>query len=47
MRDTVRQTIDAASENGGYIFGSTNMLIDAVPPENALVMYDEVEKYGN
>ena len=47
IRQTVRRTIDAASHGGGYIFSSTNMLSDAVPPENALIMYDEAEKYSS
>jgi len=45
IRETVRRTIDAAAEGGGYIFSSTNMLSDAVPPGNALIMYDEATKY--
>jgi uroporphyrinogen decarboxylase len=42
----VRKTIDAAAAGGGFILGTCNALIDAVPSANALAMYETARRYG-
>jgi len=41
-----REAIKIAALEGGYILSSCNMLMDSIPPEIALAMYQTAEKYG-
>ncbi len=41
----VKETIDIAAAGGGFILATCNTLIDAIPPENALAMYNFAENY--
>jgi uroporphyrinogen decarboxylase len=43
--DTVKRTMDAAAPGGGFILGTCNALIDAVPCENALALYETARSY--
>ncbi|NQT60016.1 MAG: hypothetical protein HQ557_13615 [Bacteroidetes bacterium] len=42
----VKETIDIAAPGGGFILSTCNTLINAIPPENALAMYETAESYG-
>lgn len=44
--DTVRQTIEATAEGGGFIFSTCNTLINAIPEANARAMYEAADEYG-
>ena len=46
VEDTVKATIDTAAPGGGYILSTCNSLIDAIPVENALAMYQTADSYG-
>ncbi len=46
VKETVRRTIDAAAEGGGYILSTCNTLINAIPEANALAMYAAADEYG-
>jgi len=46
VEEVVRRTIDAAAPGGGYILSTCNTLIDAIPPANAIAMYDAGRRYG-
>ncbi len=43
----VRRLCEKIAPGGGFILSTCNILIDAVPPENALAMYRAAEKYGS
>lgn len=45
VEKVVKETIDIAAPGGGFILATCNTLIDAIPPENALAMYDVAERY--
>jgi uroporphyrinogen decarboxylase len=45
VRREVRRLIGILGEKGRYIFTTAHYLMDDVPIENALAMYDEAEKY--
>ena len=45
VEDVVKRTIDAAAPGGGFILGTCNALIDAVPCANALAMYETARSY--
>ena len=47
VADVVRRTIDIAAPGGGYILATCNTLIDAIPDENALAMYETAQEYGS
>jgi hypothetical protein len=42
----VRRTIEEAGPNGRLWLGSSTEIHPAVPVENALAMWDEIEKSG-
>ena len=42
----VRWLCETIGPGGGFILSTCNILIDAIPPENALAMYRAAEKYG-
>ena len=44
VRKAVRDTIDIASENSGFILSTCNSMVDCIPPENILAMMDEAEQ---
>jgi uroporphyrinogen decarboxylase len=44
--EVVRRTIEIAAPGGGYILSTCNTLIDAVPPANAIAMYESGRRYG-
>ena len=46
VEDVVKKTIDAAAPGGGFILSTCNALIDAVPPANAIAMYETAHRYG-
>jgi uroporphyrinogen decarboxylase len=46
VQEVVMRTIDAAAPGGGFILSTCNALIDAVPPANALAMYETARRYG-
>lgn len=46
VEEVVRKTIDAAAPGGGFILSTCNALIEAVPPANALAMYETARRYG-
>ena len=46
IRAAVRKTIDEAGANGRLWLGSSTEIHPAVKLENALAMWDEIEKYG-
>lgn len=45
VEKVVQETIDIAAPGGGFILATCNTLIDAIPPENALAMYNFAENY--
>jgi uroporphyrinogen decarboxylase len=47
VEKVVKETMDIAAPGGGYILSTCNTLIDAIPPENALAMYNYAENYKN
>jgi uroporphyrinogen decarboxylase len=46
VAEVVKRTIDAAAPGGGYILSTCNTLIDAVPPANALALYETGKSHG-
>jgi len=46
VRASVRKTIDDAGKQGRLWLGSSTEIHPAVKLENALAMWDEIEKYG-
>jgi len=42
----VKETIDIAAPGGGFILSTCNTLVNAIPSENALAMYNIAETYG-
>ena len=44
VRKTVRETIDAANIDGGFILSTCNTMVDSIPPENVLAMMEEAER---
>ena len=40
VRRVVRETVEAASPGSGYILATCNTMVDSIPPENALAMYE-------
>jgi uroporphyrinogen decarboxylase len=46
VEDTVKKTTDAAASGGGFILSTCNILVDIIPPENALTMYNTANEYG-
>ncbi len=45
VEEVVRKTIDAAAPGGGFILGTCNALIEAVPLANAAALYDVTQRY--
>jgi uroporphyrinogen decarboxylase len=45
VRAEVRLLIDTLGKGGGYILGPAHSLLDDVPVENVLAMYDEARRY--
>lgn len=45
IRRQVRYLIDTLGKGGGYVLSTFHFLMDDVPPENALAMYDEALNY--
>lgn len=46
IESQVRWLCENIGPGGGFILSTCNILIDAIPSENALAMYRAVEKYG-
>ena len=46
VEETVKKTIDIAAPGGGFILSTCNILVDIIPPENALCMYRTGHEYG-
>ena len=46
VEEIVKRTIDIAAPGGGFILSTCNTFIDAIKPENALVMYKTGHEYG-
>ena len=46
VEEVVKNTIDIAAPGGGFIISTCNILVDVIPPENALAMYRTAEQYG-
>jgi uroporphyrinogen decarboxylase len=44
VKKVVRETIDIASVNSGFILSTCNSMLDSIPPENVLAMMEESEK---
>lgn len=44
VKKVVRQTIDIAGKNSGYILSTCNSMVDSIPPENVLAMMEEAER---
>lgn len=45
VADTVKRTIDIAAPGGGFILSTCNTLVNAIPVENAIAMYETAEQY--
>ena len=45
VRQEVRERIEVMAKGGRYILASMHFLMDEVPPENVLAMYDEARAY--
>lgn len=45
VEEAVKRTIEAASEGGGYILSTCNILVDVIPAENVLAMYRTADSY--
>ena len=45
VKQTVRETIRAASGGGGFILSTCNCMIDSIPPENVLAMVQAGREY--
>lgn len=45
VRSEVRRLIEILGENGGYILASCHFMMDDIPVENALAMYDEARSF--
>ncbi|MBI2842513.1 MAG: hypothetical protein HYX78_03855 [Armatimonadetes bacterium] len=46
IRDHVRRNIEAFAPGGGFIFSTDHAVQPNVPPENYMIMWDAVQKYG-
>ena len=47
IRKYIRTTIEPIKENPGLAIGSGNQIADYLPPENFIVMVDELRKIRN
>jgi uroporphyrinogen decarboxylase len=45
VRREVRERIEVMARGGRYILASMHFLMDDVPPENVLAMYEEARSY--
>ena len=45
VEKVVKETIDVAAPGGGFILATCNTLVDAIPAENALAMYNFADNY--
>ena len=46
VEEEVKRTLDIAAPGGGYVLSTCNALIDAIPDDNALAMYQTADRYG-
>lgn len=46
IKDHVRQNIESLAPGGGYIFATTHTIQPGVPPENIMIMWDTLQRYG-
>jgi len=47
VKDYVKRTMDVLGKGGGYIVSSTHFLLDDIPVENVVAMYEAVIEYNN
>jgi len=46
VADTVKHMIDVAAPGGGYLFGSSNVIMPNTPARNVVAAYQTVREYG-
>ena len=46
VADEVKRTIEIAAPGGGFILSTCNTLINAIPAENAVAMYETAENFS-
>jgi len=46
VANQVRRLCETIGRDGGFILSTCNILIDAIPPENALAMYQAANQFG-
>ena len=46
VKNEVKETIEAAGQNGGLVIASDHSLHDGIPVENMLAIYEAVEEFG-
>ncbi len=45
VRQNVKETIDIAAKGSGFILSTCNTMVDVIPAENAIAMYQTAEEY--
>ena len=46
VKDHVKERIDILAPGGGYVFNTVHNIINGVPPENVIAMWDALQEYG-
>jgi uroporphyrinogen decarboxylase len=47
IRDNVRYNIEALAPGGGFVFAPTHIIQPQVPPQNIMVMWETLQRYGD
>ena len=46
VRDNVRRNVEILAPGGGYVFNTVHNIINGVPPENVIAMWETLQEYG-
>ena len=46
VKDDVRRNIDILAPGGGFVFNTVHNIINGVPPENVIAMWETLQEYG-
>ncbi|MFA6821672.1 MAG: uroporphyrinogen decarboxylase family protein [Sphaerochaetaceae bacterium] len=45
IKESVRRNCDIFMKDGGFVFNQVHNIVDGVPPENIIAMYDAVNTF--
>jgi uroporphyrinogen decarboxylase len=46
VRDDVRRNVETLAPGGGFVFNTVHNIINGVPPENVVAMWEALQEYG-